>query len=561
MKRWYSENPIKTLGIAQNRPMLLSMLLAGGVAGCIDDDELTDSVLELNEVEPSGPTAVDHLGLSWIVDEPGQQILVIDGNGQTVDRYDLDGLVGGVEDIEVTETHVYVLTIGAEPVIARAGRNDVAPSAWETFSIPSDNLGHRDVTGLLENADGVISLELTFGSEHLPLFTPDGSLDIATAPLALPAASSTHVVVDVSGYIPANSGYVSVDPKPKRHIDTRLNGPNAALPDDYSMEITLAGQAGLPAADQIRAVVLNVTVVDPQGTGWVTVYPEATVPDPLTSNINFAAGETTAGLVLINPGDDGRINLLHFTSSGKSHIIVDVFGYFPPDNDNNNNNDLHMIQPLRVYDSISPLPANQGNPVKVAGVDVDNDGDEDIPLGVGSIIANVTVKNPPGYEWATVYKTGTSMPKTSNLNYYTNSRANLVIIPVSGGGFANIYTTQSARYIVDVLGWFDGETKFQPIKPRRIRDTRFDDPGPLKNIEISIDTVDNTPIPDDALAIFGNLTAVYPTARGYLKVYPDPNNVPDTSNLNFNLGRTVANAILTEVSGGEFYIKATFPSP
>lgn len=75
----------------------------------------------------------------WLADGPGRgEHLVIDDDGAIVDRLRfLQGLVRGMEDIEVTDTHVYVLMVGGQqPIIARMGRNDAAATAWRPSTSP-----------------------------------------------------------------------------------------------------------------------------------------------------------------------------------------------------------------------------------------------------------------------------------------------------------------------------------------------------------------------------------------------------------------------------------------
>jgi len=174
-------------------------------------DELTYEGLDSEEMEVWGPAAyvVDERGHNWLADGPGHKILVIDDGGEIVDRYDLDGLVHGVEDIEVTATHVYVLTVGGDtPVIARTGRNDVASSAWETFSMPEgDAIDPRHVTGLLRGADGSVSLEFAFGREHLPIFSAAGS------PIAEPGEPrAEHAIAGHSVELRGYQGEAGGDP-------------------------------------------------------------------------------------------------------------------------------------------------------------------------------------------------------------------------------------------------------------------------------------------------------------------------------------------------------------
>lgn len=532
----------------------LPLLFVGSVVGC-DEDKLTGSELEFDEVGRSSLAAVDQLGRIWQLDESDRLIVVIDRDGEIVDRYELEDHIEGIRDIEVTETHVYVLTLDdTEPVIVRAGRNDVVPSDWKNFPIPAGNL--HEVTGLGKTADGVLSLEVAFGADHVPLVAANRNLDEpAEQPVVL--FPDTAVRFDVSGYFPASSDYVVVG---TRLLDTRLNDPQypGPLVGTTTLDVTLAGRVGLPQANGLGAVVLNVTVV-PQKAGYLTAYPDASIP--ATSNINFADGETTAGMVVIAPGADGKISLRHTAAQGSSHVVVDVLGYFPP------SADVHMVQPLRVFDTRQAqygpkMGAGATRQVQIGGIGP-------IPMQVGSIIANVTAVSPAGYGSATIYEAGTPMPDSGciypeipNLLYNGTTRANLVIIPLSDNGRAVIHTTQNAHYIVDVLGWFGQGGDYEPIEPLCVMDTS----GPVYGLEDGMWIDIGFPVdavPSGAKAVFGNLTALFPTGNGYLQTYPvpaDPNNVPNTSSINFNAGKTVSNSITTGLSAwDEFRVMARLP--
>ena len=76
----------------------------------------------------------------------------------------------------------------------------------------------------------------------------------------------------------------------------------------------------------LSAVVLNVTVTDPGSAGFVTAYASGT-PPPSTSNLNYAVGQTVPNLVIAPVSADGGV-VLHNTSAGSVHSVVDVSGYF-----------------------------------------------------------------------------------------------------------------------------------------------------------------------------------------------------------------------------------------
>ena len=97
-----------------------------------------------------------------------------------------------------------------------------------------------------------------------------------------------------------------------RLLDTR-NG-NGVLPGQLNAKHTLdagksltfqvTGLGGLPASG-VAAISVNVTVVQPTGSGYVTLYP--TGPDvPATANIDFPKVVNTSGLVITPVSTSGR---------------------------------------------------------------------------------------------------------------------------------------------------------------------------------------------------------------------------------------------------------------
>jgi hypothetical protein len=87
-------------------------------------------------------------------------------------------------------------------------------------------------------------------------------------------------------------------------------------------EMTVTGRHGIPA--DATAVVLNVTVTEPTGAGYVTVYPCGT-DTPGTSNLNYTPGQTIANTVIAKIGTDGKICIYTSTTT---HLVIDLNGYY-----------------------------------------------------------------------------------------------------------------------------------------------------------------------------------------------------------------------------------------
>lgn len=89
--------------------------------------------------------------------------------------------------------------------------------------------------------------------------------------------------------------------------------------------IPIRGVAGVPS--DAESVVVNITAVDPTGTGYVTAYPSGTsVPD--ASNLNVRRNQDRPNLAVVRIGADGAIRLT--TREAATHLLVDVQGYYAP---------------------------------------------------------------------------------------------------------------------------------------------------------------------------------------------------------------------------------------
>ena len=139
----------------------------------------------------------------------------------------------------------------------------------------------------------------------------------------------TDVVLDVNGYDAANA--VARLFEPIRVVETRV-GPGLTTadhqfeggglrPDDSVLEVPIGARLGVPQA--IRAAVLNITVTQSTGAGFVTVYPCGT-PRPLASTLNYGRGSTVANLAIATTSPDGKVCIY---TQRAVHLIVDLSGY------------------------------------------------------------------------------------------------------------------------------------------------------------------------------------------------------------------------------------------
>jgi hypothetical protein len=136
------------------------------------------------------------------------------------------------------------------------------------------------------------------------------------------SSTRTQLIIDLSGVF-GGSGTALTPVVPARLLDTRngTGGWLGQLGSSQSINLPVAGRAAVPS--NTNGAVLNVTVTQALGPGYLTVYPCGGAV-PTTSNLNFVAGETRANLVTIRLGAGGQIC---FYSYGRTAVIADIAGY------------------------------------------------------------------------------------------------------------------------------------------------------------------------------------------------------------------------------------------
>jgi hypothetical protein len=222
-----------------------------------------------------------------------------------------------------------------------------------------------------------------------------------------------------------------------------------------------------------------------------------------------------------------------------------------------------MPAPIRFVDT-RDLPGMLGG-LKVLTVPIA--GTNGVPADATAALVSVTAVEPCADTFVTVYPCGGSPPTTSMLNAEALSIvANSAIVRLGAGALC-VYTLQGTDVIVDVSGWI-GATglKTSPVAPVRLVDTR---PGLTQALHVAqtrlgangLLTVAVGTLPGaDPLAVAAtvNVTAVDPSADGFLSVLPGPCSTvavpPTTSNLNVARGRNAAATATVGLGNGELCV-------
>jgi hypothetical protein len=234
---------------------------------------------------------------------------------------------------------------------------------------------------------------------------PSGSVCVKTL-------QAVDAVVDVDGWLPADGPFQPV--VPYRAIDTRVAGGRTT---DIAVQAAPAGSIG---------AIVNATVTDPAADGFATVYPCGQAA-PLASNVNFLKNQTVPGASVVGVDASGRV-CVH--TNVASNLVVDVFGVL--------GKGFTALTPTRLLDTRTRVPVT----------------DVAVPVGTTSPVAlNVTVTQPTGDGFVTVYPCGQSVPLASNVNFTAGATvANAVLARPGAGNQVCVHAMVRTHLVVDLDG-------------------------------------------------------------------------------------------------------------
>ena len=226
------------------------------------------------------------------------------------------------------------------------------------------------------------------------------------------SSTPIHVIIDQTGSWSKVSGFAGQ--VPDRLLDTRDLGP----------QTTKAVASGF---DPSKAALVNVTVVDASGQGFVTVSP-CLSGLPETSNLNFVGGETRAAAAIVKPDANGQVCVF---SSVRAHLLLDRMGTLPLARVDTS----HVGRIIDTRNSGGLLPAGSTTLV---------------PAKSSAVFVNVTVVDASADGYLTVYgDKAASRPDTSNVNYSaSNASSNTALVPANNA--IVVYASTGWKAIIDI---------------------------------------------------------------------------------------------------------------
>ncbi len=283
----------------------------------------------------------------------------------------------------------------------------------------------------------------------------------------------------------------------------------------------------------------NLTVADPAGAGYLTLYP-CDYARPIASTVSWGASRTPIASAVAAPLGTGGV--LCAFADVDTDLVLDVAGWGVAAGGAPDALGLTTFTPQRLLDSRSTSGPGQNFRVIVPTPSG--------PLRSGqAAVMNITVTDQSSAGFVTAWPCDQTMPLASNLNYQAGeARANLVASPVASDGSDCFYASSPVQFLVDLEGV---QTVAGPSitgsVPLRLLDTRpavaF---GPWvgalaagQQIEVAVGLF----APRGGMA---TVTAVSTGVRGYVTVWPCGQPRPDTSTLNVSdrIDEPVSNLVL-----------------
>jgi hypothetical protein len=140
-------------------------------------------------------------------------------------------------------------------------------------------------------------------------------------------SNDTDLVIDVNGYFAqAGPGGLSLYPAtPCRVIDTRKIGSGQPFTGLLNPPVNVEGSVCDPPSTA-QAYVFNATVVPTGALGYLTLWQNDPMHQPVVSTLNALDGWITNNMAIV-PTSDGKIDAY---ASGITQLILDISSYFAP---------------------------------------------------------------------------------------------------------------------------------------------------------------------------------------------------------------------------------------
>jgi hypothetical protein len=332
----------------------------------------------------------------------------------------------------------------------------------------------------------------------------------------------------------ATSGFSAV--APDRLLDTRSGfGGARRIPAGGLIALQVTGRGGVPVG--ATAAVLSVVAVEPDGPGFLTVFP-CSATRPTAASLNFVGGQVIANTAIATLSPSGQVCIY---AHAQTDVVVDVTGWL----EQGTGSKFNSVGPSRVMDTrtglggATRLPAGGTVQVRLPSV----------PGTATAVALNVATTAATGPGFATVYPCATGRPRTSTINYVAGAtRPNNTIVGLDGG--VCIYSLNSTEIVVDLVGYFAPTgSSYLPTVPTRLLDTRRFGGALLPATEVSYRPAIAALGTYSATSAAVNVVAVGHVAPGFVTTY-DCTARGTTATVNAVVGEVNANGAIVPLGNG-----------
>ncbi|MBR7832212.1 hypothetical protein KDL01_03015 [Actinospica durhamensis] len=473
---------------------------------------------------------------------PGMPATDLDGNGCSYDPY--VPITGAGSPAYCTRGAVQYQSAPLTVTVDTSPLSALEAQAYDAAQAPADPQGFSIDWGDGQTTDSASSATHYYARPGLYTVT-----ETVTDQLGEKISGSTSFSTRGTDFTPYG---------PTRILDTRSGtGASKGLVASGSViKLRVAGTGSIPAG--IGAVVMNLTAVDGTGNGFISAYPDGSAV-PRVSNLNYGKAAPVANEAFVPVGADGYVDLLN-SGAGPSvsvDLIADVTGYFSAAQSSS----FYSLDPTRILDTRNGTGAAKAKVAPHGSIQlaITIPASSAAPkTGITAVSLHVTAVDATANGFVTAYPDGQTRPTASNLNDTTGAAvSNTVVVPVGADGKVDLYNgspTGSVDLIADITGYYSTTTVtglatvFVPVTPSRVADTRTSKamtPGSTVTFR-PVGGHNTMPAPDTTYVV--NLTVTAATGNGLITAWPHGEPTPNTSNLNYLRGQTVAN--LAQIRSG-----------
>lgn len=301
-----------------------------------------------------------------------------------------------------------------------------------------------------------------------------------------------------------------------------------------SVTFPVLGKGGVPSSG-VSAVLVDLTVVSPTANGHLWIGPSDSTTVNANSNLNFVASSSPLSNSAVTAiGADGKVKV--YNSSGSSHIVVDVQGYYTSSTAASGPGGFVPVSPAqRIVDTRDGTGLSKAATIAAGGsLTVNMSVGGVIPSGSPSAYVDLIVPSATDAGFLTAYPAGNPVVSTSVFDFLTGSTASGATVKL-GTNNGVVFVNHSSAAINLVIT-AEGYTSPTPGAGAGYRATQTRVASPVAIASkgtATVQVVGRGGVPTHGVtAVAANLTVSGNTAGGYLEPYPS-NGTPGVSADNF----------------------------